>query len=163
MCKWNRNSLHRSSLRINRFYRQPLRYCRYYRSVEDKIWHWMISRKDDTPFSFGSKGQYLANFTSFKKKMCERKERKKEDRIKGRKAGRQIYCFCVLKIRIPYVSLYTLWSFSFCITMMQKGRDYPPLPLSHTHTIFFHVENYKDYKLLSPILFASSPQHQING
>ena len=61
----------------------------------------MISRKDDTPFSFGSKGQYVANFTSLKlKKWKKGKEKRKE--------GRQIYCFCILKIRIPYVSLYTL-------------------------------------------------------
>lgn len=37
----------------------------------------MISRKDDTPFSFDSKGQYLTNFTSLNE-MSKRKERKKK-------------------------------------------------------------------------------------
>lgn len=127
-------------MNINWFYWQPLRYCKYYRSVEDKIWHWMISRKDDTPFSFGSKGQYVANFTSLKlNKWKKGKEKRREEK---RKEGRQIYCFCVLKIRIPYVSLYTLWSFSFCITMMQKGRDLlfgDPLCPSPTHTPFLSM------------------------
>lgn len=38
----------------------------------------MISRKDDTPFSFGSKGQYLANFTSLKKKCVKERKGKKK-------------------------------------------------------------------------------------
>ena len=53
-----------------------------------------------------------------------------------------MYYFCVLKIRIPYVSLYTLQSFSFCITMMQKGRDLllgDPLSPSSTHTPFSSI------------------------